>query len=72
MGTNRMQLGMIGLGWMGASMECCGPSLPRNTPVLPDLDLVLVMTVNPGFGHQHFIHSTLAKIERVRRIIQQK
>ena len=39
--------------------------------VLPDLDLVLVMTVNPGFGHQHFIHSTLAKIQRVRRIIQQ-
>jgi ribulose-phosphate 3-epimerase len=39
--------------------------------VLPDLDLVLVMTVNPGFGHQHFIRSTLAKIQRVRRIIQQ-
>ena len=39
--------------------------------VLPDLDLVLVMTVNPGFGHQHFIHSTLAKIQRARRIIQQ-
>jgi len=39
--------------------------------MLPDLDLVLVMTVNPGFGHQHFIHSTLAKIQRVRRIIQQ-
>src|SRR5208283_1445580 len=37
--------------------------------MLPDLDLVLVMTVNPGFGHQHFIHSTLAKIERVRRMI---
>src|SRR5271169_4467215 len=39
--------------------------------VLPDLDLVLIMTANPGFGHQHFIHSTLAKIQRVRRIIQQ-
>ncbi len=39
--------------------------------VLPDLDLVLVMTVNPGYGHQHFIHSTLAKIQHVRRIIQQ-
>ena len=39
--------------------------------VLPDLDLVLVMTVNPGFGHQHFIISTLPKIQRVRRIIQQ-
>jgi ribulose-phosphate 3-epimerase len=39
--------------------------------VLPDLDLVLVMTVNPGFGHQHFIHSTLPKIQRVRQMIQQ-
>ena len=28
-------------------------------------------TVNLGFGHQHVIHSTLAKIQRVRRIIQQ-
>ena len=39
--------------------------------MLPDLDLVLVMTVNPGFGHQHFIHSMLVKIQRVRRMIQQ-
>ena len=39
--------------------------------LLPDLDLVLVMTVNPGFGHQHFIPSTLPKIERVWRMIQQ-
>jgi len=31
----------------------------------------LVMTVNPGFGHQHFIHTTLPKIQRVRRMIQQ-
>ena len=49
------------------------PATPASVleEVLPDLDLVLVMTVNPGFGHQHFIHSTLAKIQRVRRIIQQ-
>src|SRR6266567_8743029 len=39
--------------------------------VLPDLDLVLVMTVNPGFGHQHFIHTTLPKIGRVRQMIEQ-
>jgi ribulose-phosphate 3-epimerase len=39
--------------------------------VLPDLDLVLVMTVNPGFGHQHFIHTTLPKIQRVRQMIEQ-
>ena len=35
--------------------------------ILRDVDLVVVMTVNPGFGHQHFLHSTLPKIERVRR-----
>jgi ribulose-phosphate 3-epimerase len=39
--------------------------------VLPELDRVLVMTVNPGFGHQHFINSTLPKIQRVRRMIEQ-
>jgi len=38
--------------------------------ILPELDMVLVMTVNPGFGHQHFIHGTLPKIERVRRMIE--
>ena len=39
--------------------------------ILPDADQVLVMTVNPGFGHQHFLHSTLAKIRRVRQMIDQ-
>ena len=38
--------------------------------ILPDLDLVMVMTVNPGFGHQHFLRSTLPKIERVRQMVQ--
>src|SRR5579863_4635440 len=37
--------------------------------ILPDVDQVLVMTVNPGFGHQHFLQSTLGKIQRVRRLI---
>jgi len=37
--------------------------------ILPDVDQVLVMTVNPGFGHQHFIYSTLSKIQRVRWLI---
>lgn len=39
--------------------------------ILPDLDQVLVMTVNPGFGHQHFIQSTLTKIRRVSEMIQE-
>ena len=37
--------------------------------ILQDADQVLVMTVNPGFGHQHFIHTTLPKIRRVREMI---
>jgi ribulose-phosphate 3-epimerase len=55
-----------------------GVSLNPGTPakaldyVLEDLDLVLVMTVNPGFGGQKFIASQLAKIEAIaNRIAKQ-
>jgi len=37
--------------------------------ILQDVDQVLVMTVNPGFGHQRFIHTMLPKIRRVRQMI---
>jgi len=37
--------------------------------IIQDLDQVLVMTVNPGFGHQHFLHTTLPKIARARQLI---
>ena len=37
--------------------------------IMPDLDQVLVMTVNPGFGHQHFLHAMLPKITRAREMI---
>jgi len=39
--------------------------------VLDRVDLVLVMSVNPGFGGQSFIPGALRKIERVRRLIEQ-
>ena len=39
--------------------------------ILPDLDQVLVMTVNPGSGHQQFLTSTLPKIRRVALMIGQ-
>jgi ribulose-phosphate 3-epimerase len=39
--------------------------------ILPDVDLVLVMTVNPGFGGQEFIAGTLGKIRRIRQAIEQ-
>ena len=38
--------------------------------ILPELDQVLVMTVNPGFGLQHFLHGLLPKIERVRQMVE--
>ena len=38
--------------------------------VIDKVDLVLVMSVNPGFGGQSFIPSALKKIERARRIIE--
>ena len=37
--------------------------------ILPEIDQVLVMTVDPGFGHQKFLHRTLPKIRIVRRMI---
>jgi ribulose-phosphate 3-epimerase len=40
-------------------------------PILDEIDLVLLMSVNPGFGGQSFIPSTLKKIERLRKIIDQ-
>jgi ribulose-phosphate 3-epimerase len=38
-------------------------------PVLPLADLVLVMTVNPGFGAQQFIPETLTKVAEIRRML---
>jgi ribulose-phosphate 3-epimerase len=38
--------------------------------ILQDVDQVLVMTVNPGFGHQHFLCSILHKISHVREMIE--
>ena len=47
------------------------PATPTNIiePIIDDLDLVLVMSVNPGFGGQKFIMSQLKKIEALRAMI---
>ena len=49
------------------------PATPASAleEILPDVDQVLVMTVNPGFGGQHFIATTVPKIRRVRQMIEQ-
>jgi ribulose-phosphate 3-epimerase len=50
------------------------PATPLNSldEVLPLLDLVLVMTVNPGFGGQAFIPEMKDKIIRLRRIMDER
>ena len=48
------------------------PGTPASTldAILPEIDQVLVMTVNPGFGGQAFIDSTLPKLLDIRRRIR--
>ena len=53
-----------------------GVSLNPHTPVsvlediIQDLDLVLIMSVNPGFGGQSFIENTYKKIKQLRELIE--
>ena len=47
-------------------------SLSMLDEILPEVDLVLVMTVNPGFGGQTFIENTLDKITRLRAEIDRR
>lgn len=55
-----------------------GVALNPSTPVsaieevLPDVDIVLVMSVDPGFGGQSFIESSVPKIARVRRMLDER
>ncbi len=55
-----------------------GVTLNPHTPVellediLPELDMVLLMSVNPGFGGQKFIEQTYSKISRLRAMIERQ
>ena len=40
--------------------------------IIQDLDMVLLMSVNPGFGGQKFIHNTLSKVDDLKNLILQK
>ena len=40
--------------------------------IVGDLDQLLVMTVNPGFGHQQFVRTTVPKIGRARELIERR
>lgn len=55
-----------------------GVSLNPHTPIsvleeiITDIDLVLLMSVNPGFGGQSFIENTYAKVEKLVQLIKEK
>jgi ribulose-phosphate 3-epimerase len=55
-----------------------GVTLNPSTPVsmlediLGDIDMVLLMSVNPGFGGQKFIENTIDKVKRLRQMIDEK
>ena len=55
-----------------------GVTLNPSTPVcmlediIQDVEMVLLMSVNPGFGGQTFIENTIEKVKRLRRLIDEK
>ena len=55
-----------------------GVTLNPSTPVsvlediIGDVDMVLLMSVNPGFGGQKFIENTIGKVKRLRKLIEEK
>ncbi len=55
-----------------------GVALNPHTPVenlieiLPDIDFVLIMSVNPGFGGQSFIENSFSKIKRLKQMILER
>ena len=55
-----------------------GVTLNPSTPVsvlediIKDVDMVLLMSVNPGFGGQKFIENTIDKVKRLRKLIEEK
>lgn len=63
-----------GIQQLGVEAGVCinpGTSVHAIEEVLPFADLIQVMTVNPGFGGQAFIHSQLDKIRRLRELLIQ-
>lgn len=57
---------------MKAGVTIC-PATPVNTlvDIIGDVDLVLIMSVNPGFGGQPFIQHSVKKVKELRRLIDE-
>ncbi len=53
---------------------CLNPHTPVSVleEIISDLDMVLLMSVNPGFGGQAFIENTYSKVKKLKELINQK
>ena len=49
-----------------------GTPLATLDEILPDLDQILIMSVNPGFGGQSFIESSVDKLRRLKRMLDER
>ncbi len=64
--------------WIKENGVKAGVSLNPATPIwslehiLPDIDIALIMSVNPGFGGQEFIQQSIEKIRTLKRLITEK
>ncbi len=70
--THHLHRTLTAIGELGMKAGAAlNPSTPLNAVehVLPELDVVMIMTVNPGFGGQAFIRTMIPKIERLREMI---
>jgi ribulose-phosphate 3-epimerase len=66
--SHRLVQQLKGMGLQAGVAINPGTPVEHLLPLIEDLDLALIMTVNPGWGGQRFLHSTLSKIRTLRAL----
>lgn len=70
--THRVAYSIRKLGAKAGIVLNPGTPIAAVEELLPDIDVVLVMSVNPGWGGQPLIHNTLEKLSRLRDIVRER
>ena len=56
---------------IAVELECLRRRVVELEDIIVEVDLVLIMSVNPGFGGQVFIENAIKKVERLRKLIDE-